>query len=190
MPIFRPIWPPSGSKSCLPSKINLNFSGFFHTFLRKRARRCQLRRVISQQPLRIETKGSPFWKLGKQGFNTMLQPRKSKIWPWTHPYGLNFRDRQQNLPNREVLPEKLPTNKAHIIHPKFRIETGQELPNIDEKQPTKIGHKGPETHSTEGRKRPRSEANWWKITKIGQKWTYSYSKQGEEVIIFHYDKSD
>ena len=59
----------------------------------------------------------------------------------------------------EVLPEKLPTNKAHIIHPKFRIETGQELPNIDEKQPTKIGHKGPETHSREGRKRPRSEAN-------------------------------
>ena len=23
-----------------------------------------------------------------------------------------------------------------------------------------------------------------------QKWSYSYSKQGEEVIIFHYDKSD
>ena len=85
MPIFRPIWPPSGSKSCLPSKINLNFSGFFHTFLRKRARRCQLRRVISRQPLRIETKGSPFWKVDKQGFNIRLKPRKSIIWPWTPP---------------------------------------------------------------------------------------------------------
>ena len=89
MPIFRPIWPPSGSKNCLPSKINLNFLRFFHTFLRKRARRCQLRRVISRQPLRIETKGSPFWKVDKQGFNIRLKPRKSIIWPWTPPHRVN-----------------------------------------------------------------------------------------------------
>ena len=85
MPIFRPIWPPSGSKTCLPSKINPNFLWFFHTFLRKRARRGQLRRVISQQPCKVEKKVSPFWKVDKQGFNIRLNPRKSIIWPWTPP---------------------------------------------------------------------------------------------------------
>ena len=96
MPIFRPIWPPSGSKNCSAWKINPNFLGFFHTFLRKRARRGQLRRVISRQPCKVEKKVSPFWKLDKQGFNIRLKPRKSKIWPWTPPLSPQFR-RHRNL---------------------------------------------------------------------------------------------
>ena len=51
----------------------------------KTARSGQLRRVISQQPSRVERQMSPFWKLEKQGYKIMWKPGKSKIWPWTPP---------------------------------------------------------------------------------------------------------
>ena len=78
--------------------------GVSYTNLRKCARRCQLRRVISQQPLRIETKGRPFWKLGKQGFIIMLQSRKSRISPWTPP---PYRLKDVNRPILRLCEQKI-----------------------------------------------------------------------------------
>ena len=64
------------------------FSDFFRIFYispRKSACRRQLRRVISRQPLGVEKKVSPFWKLDNEDYQHMLKSRKYGRYPLDPP---------------------------------------------------------------------------------------------------------
>ena len=76
---------PVARRLCSRRKMGTDFLRFSYTFCQKCARSSLLRRVISWEPLRVEEKVSPFWKLDIQGCNIYLNGKKTIFWPWTPP---------------------------------------------------------------------------------------------------------